>query len=74
MKHLYRSRKDRKIAGVLGGLGETYQMDSNLLRLLTVLLFFISGFFPIGITYIVAWVIVPEEDVLPQQNTDQPSV
>ncbi len=60
MKKLYRSRSDRKIAGIFGGIGEAYNMDPNVLRLLGVLLFFISGFFPVLITYIVAWVIVPD--------------
>lgn len=60
MKTLYRSQTDRKIAGVLGGLGELFNIDSNLLRLATVLLFFISGFFPVLITYFVAWLILPD--------------
>ncbi|UCF65341.1 MAG: PspC domain-containing protein [bacterium] len=60
MKRLYRSRTDRKIAGIFGGLGELYEVDPNLLRLLAVLIFLISGFFPVLVTYIVAWVIIPE--------------
>ena len=60
MKTLYRSKTDRKVAGVFGGVGEVYDMDPNLLRLLAVLLFFLTGFFPIPITYIVAWIILPD--------------
>ena len=60
MKKLYRSRTDRKIAGILGGIGEVYNIDPNLLRLLTVLLFFFTGFFPVIITYIIAWFILPD--------------
>lgn len=66
MKRLYRSRIDRKIAGIFGGLGEVYNVDPNLLRLLAVLLFFLTGFFPILITYIIAWVILP--DGKPEEN------
>jgi phage shock protein C len=60
MKRLYRSRTDRKIAGIFGGLGELYEVDPNLLRLLAVLVFLISGFFPVLVTYVVAWIIIPE--------------
>jgi phage shock protein C len=62
MKRLYRSQKDRKLAGIFGGLGDYFDIDSNVLRLLAVLLFLISGFFPVLITYIIAWVILPDED------------
>lgn len=59
MKRLYRSQTDRKIAGILGGLGELYNIDPNLLRLLAVLLCLVSGFFPVLFTYIIAWIILP---------------
>ena len=62
MKRLYRSQKDRKLAGILGGLGDYFEIDSNVLRLLAVLLFLISGFFPVLITYIIAWIIIPDEN------------
>ncbi len=60
MKRLYRSRTDRKIAGIFGGIGEVYEMDPNVLRLLGVLLLLVSGFFPVLFTYIVAWIILPD--------------
>lgn len=60
MKKLYRSKTDRKIAGIIGGIGETYNVDANLIRLLVVLAFFMTGFFPVLLTYLVAWVIIPE--------------
>ena len=60
MKRLYRSQKDRKIAGILGGIGEVYNVDPNLLRLLAILLLFATGVLPVVITYIVAWVILPD--------------
>jgi phage shock protein C len=60
MNKLYRSQTDCKLAGVFGGLGEVYGIDANLLRILAVLLLFLSGFFPLFITYIVAWIILPE--------------
>lgn len=60
MKRLYRSLTDRKIAGLCGGIGEVYNVDPNLLRLLTVLLLFVTGILPVLITYIIAWIIIPE--------------
>ncbi|NOX36570.1 MAG: PspC domain-containing protein [Calditrichaeota bacterium] len=61
MKKLYRSRRDRKISGVVGGLAEYFEIDSSLLRLIMILLLFFTGIFPILITYIIAWAIIPEE-------------
>ncbi len=42
-KKLYRSRTDSKIAGVCGGLGEHFGIDSTWVRLLFVLFFFLGG-------------------------------
>jgi phage shock protein C len=60
MKKLYRSKTDRKIAGIMGGLGELLNIDANLLRLGAVLLFLLSGFFTVLITYVIAWIILPD--------------
>ena len=55
---LYRSKKDRYIAGVCGGLAQYTGIDSNLIRLLMVISAFIGG---IGlIIYFAALFIVPE--------------
>ena len=72
MKRLYRSQKDRKIAGICGGLGELYEIDPNLLRLIVVLVFLVSGFFPVLVTYIIAWIIIPDgepETVTAEKST-----
>jgi len=64
-KKLYRSRKDYMIAGVCGGIAEYFEVDSTLVRLLTVLIVFLGG---AGIVaYIVAWIIVPHN---PEQVSD----
>jgi phage shock protein PspC (stress-responsive transcriptional regulator) len=56
---LYRSRSDRMIAGVCGGLGQYLQVDPVWIRLLFVLLLFASGF---GFwAYLILWIIIPEE-------------
>ncbi|MFW6306775.1 MAG: PspC domain-containing protein [Bacillota bacterium] len=56
---IYRSRKDRMIGGVCGGIANYFGVDSTLVRLAAVLLFFAEG---IGLfVYIAAWIIIPEE-------------
>jgi len=62
-RRLYRSRTDRMVGGVLGGLAVYLGMESTLLRILFALLAVVSGFGPGIIAYIVAMVIVPEEPV-----------
>jgi len=60
MRRLYRSRTDRRIAGICGGLAEVYSIDPTLLRLGCVFLCLLTGILPVPVTYIVAWIIVPE--------------
>ncbi|MFZ5980253.1 MAG: PspC domain-containing protein [Candidatus Zixiibacteriota bacterium] len=56
-KRLYRSRENKIVGGVCGGLGEYLGLDPTLVRIITVLLFILPG---IGIlTYIIAWIIIP---------------
>ncbi|MGE5340039.1 MAG: PspC domain-containing protein [Candidatus Omnitrophota bacterium] len=59
MKHLYRSRKNKVFAGVCGGLGDYFNIDPAMVRVLTVLLTLLSGI-PL-ILYILAIFIVPRE-------------
>jgi phage shock protein C len=64
MKRLYRSQYDRKLAGICGGLAQYINVDPTLIRLLAVILFFVSGVFPFILGYIIALFIIPnEEDV-----------
>jgi phage shock protein PspC (stress-responsive transcriptional regulator) len=58
-KRLLRSRNDRWIAGVCGGIGEYAGVDPNLVRLLAV----VGAVFSAGtlfLAYIVAWIVMPE--------------
>lgn len=61
MKKLHRSQSNKVIAGVLGGLGETYEIDPKLVRLVTLLLCLLTAIIPFVIVYIVAWIIVPKD-------------
>jgi len=60
MKKLYRSKTNRKIAGVCAGIGEITDTDPTIIRLVTVILGLITGFFPFLIVYLIAWWLVPE--------------
>ncbi len=61
-KKLYRSSKQRMIAGICGGLAEYFDMDVNIMRLLFVAIGLVSVLFPMVIFYIIAWIIVPEKE------------
>ena len=57
VKKLYRSKEDRIIAGVCGGMAEYLNVDPVWIRLVAVLLVFAHG---IGILiYILAWILIP---------------
>jgi phage shock protein C len=59
---LYRSRDDRMLGGVAGGLADYLGVDPSLVRIGWVLLFLAGG---IGLLlYIVMWIVVPEEEDL----------
>jgi NADP-dependent 3-hydroxy acid dehydrogenase YdfG/phage shock protein PspC (stress-responsive transcriptional regulator) len=63
-RKLYRSRKDRMIAGICGGLAQHFGIDPTWVRLFFVLLFFLGGCSIL--IYIIMWVIVPlEPETLP---------
>lgn len=57
-KRLYRSRKDRKIAGVCGGLAEFFKVDPVIIRVIAVILL-LPGGFPGVVPYVILWVLVP---------------
>lgn len=58
-KKLYRSRTDVVIGGVAAGLGEYFDIDASIIRLVFILTVFFGGF---GIPlYIILWIIIPAE-------------
>ena len=62
MKRVHRSRTDKKIFGVCGGIGEAYNIDPTLTRIIVVFLALATGLLPMVITYIVARLIMPAAD------------
>jgi phage shock protein PspC (stress-responsive transcriptional regulator) len=64
MKHakkLYRSRTNRMIAGICGGIGEYFSVDATLVRIGFVIVSLLPG--PSIIFYLLAWMIIPLEPV-----------
>jgi phage shock protein C len=59
MKRLYRSRTDRKIAGVCGGLGAYFGVDPVIFRIVWVLLILGAGAGLLG--YLICWLVIPLE-------------
>lgn len=60
MKKLYLSNTDRKIGGVCGGLGEYFDVDSTIFRIMIIFLTIIS--FGIGIFgYLAMWAVIPRK-------------
>ncbi len=59
-KKLYLSSTDKKIAGVCGGIGEYFGIDSTLVRLAWVFLLLPTFFFGGFIAYILAAAIIPK--------------
>jgi phage shock protein C len=60
-KSLRRSRSNRMIGGVVGGLANYIGMDPVLARVLYVLISVFSAAFPGILVYIILWVVMPEE-------------
>ena len=60
MKRLYRSLADKKIAGIFGGMGEVYDVDPTLLRLGAVFVGIATGLLPLGLVYVIGWIIIPK--------------
>jgi phage shock protein C len=59
MKRLCKSRKNKVIAGVCGGIAEYFEVDPVLIRLIAVLFFFAGG--AALIAYIVGMIIIPNQ-------------
>ncbi len=70
MKRLYRSRKNKVFAGICGGLGEHFETDPLIIRIIAVVLTLFTGI-PLVI-YIVAIFIIPIEPLEGAEAAAQP--
>ena len=55
-----RSRSNRMIAGVMGGIAQRFGWDANLLRVVFVLVSLLSAAFPGILVYLILWLLMPE--------------
>ncbi len=58
-KKLWRSRRERKIAGVCGGLAQYFKMDPSFMRIIFVFFFLFGGC--VFLIYVLMWILVPLE-------------
>ncbi len=61
-RRFFRLRSDKMFAGLCAGLARHLDLDVSFLRLLVVAVFIFTGFLPIGLAYIIGWMIVPVEE------------
>ena len=61
IKKLHLSKTDKKIAGVCGGIGETFSIDSTIVRLVFLFIALVTAIFPSIVVYLLAWLIIPSE-------------
>ena len=55
-----RSRSDRMVAGVMGGIARRFGWNSTLLRILYVIFSIISVAFPGILVYLILWLLMPQ--------------
>lgn len=60
VRRLYRSRTNRQLAGVCGGIAEYLGGDATFVRLATVVIGLLTGIVPMTILYIIAAIVIPE--------------
>ncbi len=58
---LARSRDDRMLAGVIGGIAARFGWNSTVLRIAYVVLSAASAAFPGILVYLILWLLMPEE-------------
>jgi len=63
MKKFYRSKSDKMLAGVCGGLASYTKIDSTIIRITVIILVLATGIFPVVIAYILAYFFAEEEGV-----------
>lgn len=70
MKKLYKSKNDRILSGVLGGIGEFYDLDPTLIRLGYMVFVIMTAVVPGIIAYVIASIIVPERPLYKEAETE----
>ena len=61
-KKLFRSQARKMLGGVCAGLGNYFEIDVTLVRLIFVALTLVTAVIPMVIFYLIAWIIIPLEE------------
>ena len=61
-KKLKRSRTQKMLGGVIGGIASYFGLDVTLLRIIYVLVSIFSAVFPGTLVYLILWMLIPLED------------
>ncbi len=67
-KRLQRSRTDKVLGGVAGGLAQYFGIDTMIVRVLFLLMILPGGISPL--LYVLLWVLMPEEPAVEQPGFD----
>lgn len=62
MKKLLRSRKQKMLAGICGGIADYFNIDVTIVRVIFAAVLILGAFLPPAILYVVLYFIIPEED------------
>lgn len=73
-KRLYRSREQSIFAGICGGLGEYFEIDPSLIRLIWLLVVVFTGIVPGLLVYIIAIYIIPKEVITHAEVTQTSTI
>ena len=63
-KKLYKIKDDKVIGGVCAGLGEYFEVDKTIIRILFLILFF--GFGSGLLIYLILWIVMPDKTEIGQ--------
>lgn len=61
MKKLYKSNNNKVFFGVIGGIGEHFDIDPVILRIIWIVVMVFTALFPGIIVYIIAALIIPNK-------------
>lgn len=70
-KRLYRSLRQKMVAGVCGGMAEYFDVDVSIVRLIFIAIGLASAVIPMFIFYVVAWIVIPAQPMSPPQPGDK---
>ena len=62
IKKLHRSRDDKMLGGICGGIGEMLSIDPTLIRLVVAFVGVMTWVLPVIVIYILGWFIIPESN------------